>query len=98
MQRTDGLDVERGGFLQQRLHLCAVLSADVEVVAACLASPVLVGGERAELAECVGREQHLVLCVVCHDDFWPVHHRRAEELECVRSERQFVAFLHHLCA
>ena len=40
MQRADGLYVESGSLLQYVLHLHAILAADVEVVAACFASPV----------------------------------------------------------
>ena len=94
VQRADTLHVQRSELLQERLHLCAILTADVEVVAACLASPILLVAQGAELSEAVSREDNLILLVVCNHHLGPMHHRRHKELQGVRSERERIALLH----
>ena len=103
MQRADHADVERGGLLQQRLHLRAVLADDVREVAAGVGQPVvlevvLVGEEvavqRAEGAEGVGGEERAGGDVEAHHDLGPVDHRRHDEREGVLAEAHRVALFH----
>ena len=88
MERADCLYVEICCLLKNCLHLRTVLSDDAEIVASCLACPVVIlfAGltdlvESSESSESISREQHLVLRVICHDDFRPVHHRSCYEAE-----------------
>ncbi len=93
VQRTDGLDIERRSLLQERLDLHTVLADDTEVVASCLARPVLVSVERTELAERVRGEEHLVGLFVGEHDLRPVHHGSKHECEFVLSEGERVPVL-----
>ena len=96
MQRQDLPDLEPGRLLEQRLRLGAVLADDADVVAASLAVPALrvLDVVRAELAEAVRREEHLVRRVIGDDHLWPMHHRGRDEGEDVPPGRQRVALLH----
>ena len=102
VQRADRLNVDGRGLGQHRLHLAAVLAHDVAVIAAGVGEPLrlkvhLVGEEvavqRAERAEGVGGEEHLVRGVVGHHDLGPVHHRRHHEDELVAAGGQLHALL-----
>ena len=104
MQRADGFDVEGRRLLEDCLHLNAVLADDVGVIAACVVHPYIVerdfvvenvAGQRTERAECVRREQDLVLFVISHHDFRPVHHRRENEVQRMLAGRELVALLDH---
>ena len=80
---------------EHMLHLYAVLSADVEVVAACLAGPVIgVGIVDTELSETVGGEEHFVLRVVANHHLRPVYHRCHEEGKGMLSQFEGVLLLH----
>ena len=94
MKRTDAGDVQRSSFLQKCLYLSTILATDVEVVTTRFACPVLFVSQSPELAESVGREEHLVLLVVCHHHFRPMHHRSHEELQGMFAQAQRIAFLH----
>ena len=103
VQRADHADVERGRFLEQRLHLRAVLAHDVREVAAGVGQPVvleviLIGEEiavqRAEGAEGVGGEERAGGDVEAHHDLGPVNHRRHDEREGVLAEAHRVALVH----
>ena len=91
MERAYRGDIESGSLLEQRLNRPAVFSDDAEIVSSRFARPVLVRVERAELAERVRREEHLVLCVVSHHDLRPVNHRRKDEIQLMLAERERVA-------
>ena len=95
MQRADNPDIQCCGLLQHRLHLRAVFADDSEVIPSCFTGPAFLvhGVQRAELAEGVRAEQHLVLLVVGHHDLRPVHHRRGNELQRMAAELQCVPFL-----
>ena len=95
VQRTNDFDIERRRFFQNRLHLRAVFSDNAEIISSCLARPVFVGVECAELSESVCREQNFVKVVVSHDDFGPMNHGSGDKRQVVFSERQNVAFFHH---
>ena len=63
MERSDNLHIQAAGFFQEFLHLHAVFTADIEVVAAGFAGPVIVliapeaaFAKRSELAEGIGTE------------------------------------------
>ena len=103
VQRADHADVERGGLLQQRLHLRAVLAHDVREVAAGVGQPVVlevilvgkeVAAQRAEGAEGVGGEERAGGHVEAHHDLRPVDHRRHDEREGVLAEAERVALVH----
>ena len=94
MQGADDRNIQRGGFFQKLLYHVAVFADDVEVVAARLAVPVLVGGKRAEFAERVGGKEDLVLRLVGNHHFWPVHHGRENEGERAFAQRKRFAVLH----
>ena len=104
MQGADHPDVQPLHLFQQGQHLRAVLAHDVGVVAACVVHPHIVerdfvvenvAGQRTERAECVRREQDLVLFVISHHDFRPVHHRREDEVQRMLAGRELVALLDH---
>ncbi len=94
VERADGLNVQLGGFFQQRLNLHTIFAHDADVVAACFAGPVLVCIQRTELAETVGGEQHLVAGIISHNDFRPVYHGRTYEGQGVTPQCQRIALFH----
>ena len=98
VQGADGGDVQGSGLLQQRLYLRAVLAHDADVVAPCLASPVFLCVQCAELAEAVGGEQHLILHIVSHNDLRPVDHRRGDKGQGVFTQRKGIPLTHHNAA
>ena len=98
VQRADGRDVECCRLFQHALHLRAVFADDTDVVASRLVRPGLVHVKRAEFAEAVGREKHLVGGVIGHDDLGPVHHGRGDKGKCVLAERECVALADHNAA
>ena len=81
MKRTDFFDVKCARFLQELLNLNAVLSDNAEIVASCLASPVLINVERAELSETVGGEKHLVVRIISNHNLRPMNHGGSYEIE-----------------
>ena len=85
------MNVELRGLPEQVLNLSAVLADDADVIASCLASPVLINVERAELAEAVCREENLVLAVVGHDDLGPVNHGSSDEGQGMFAELEGIA-------
>ena len=97
VQRADALNLQRSELLQQCLHRASILSADIEIVTACLASPILLVAQRSELTKAVGREYNLILLIVCHHHLGPMHHRRHKELQGVLSERERITLLHCDC-
>ena len=88
MQGADRLNVERCGFFEQVLHLCAVFADDAEIVAASLASPVFLDVKSAEFAESVGGEKRFGSRVIGDHDFGPVHHGGKDKSQLVRAERE----------
>ena len=100
MKGADRLNFHRRGLFQQRLHLGAELAHDAEVVAPRLAGPALgiLHIQRAELAQSVGGEQHLVRAVIGDDHLRPVYHGGRQEGEGVAAQRQRVALAHHQAA
>ena len=86
MEGADSLNVKSGSLLENSLNLSAILAYDTEVIASCLASPVLISVESAELSESVSGEEHLVLAVVGEHDLGPVYHRSGNESELVAAE------------
>ena len=98
MQRTDRLNVQGLCLREQLLRLRAILSDDAEIVSSRLARPILVGVERAELAEAVGGKEDLVVGIIGHDDLGPVHHRGCDKGQGVLAEREGVAVLYHNAA
>ena len=75
MKRTNDLHVKPCNLFEEILHLRTVLSDYADIVSSCFARPIFVVDiERAEFAECVGGEKHLVRLVVSHDNFGPMHH------------------------
>src|SRR5699024_10532039 len=78
---------------EQCLHLAAVLSDDVEVIAPRLAVPVLLHIKSAELAKSIGAEQNLVTAVISDHDLGPMDHGRHIESQLVLAETEAVAFL-----
>ena len=93
VERADGLDVAAVELGERGLHVLAELAHDAEVVTARLAVPGLVDVERAELAERIGREEHLGGRVVGEHDLGPMDERRGEEGELMRAEREGLAVL-----
>ncbi len=94
MQRTDRLDVQRGGFLQHSLHLGAIFSHDIEIVAGRFRFPLILDVQGTELAEPVCREQHFVFGNIGHHDLRPVYHGSEHKLQVFAAQVQFIAFLH----
>ena len=100
VERADHGNVEGGKFLEQVLHLDAVFADDIEIVAACLAGPVVVfrheeAGVRhgAETAEGVGREENLLRSLIRNHHFRPVDHGGHEETQAMAAEFEGIAFL-----
>ena len=90
-----------GNLLEQGLDRDSVFPADIEVVAAPFAGPVIIVfppvarfGQGPELAEGVGAEQDTVLRAVTDHHFRPVDHGSGEKAERTGSEREAVAFFH----
>ena len=103
VQRADHADVERGGLLEKRLYLRAVLADDVREVAPRVGQPVVleviligkeVAVERAEGAEGVRGEERAGGDVEAHHDLGPVDHRRHDEREGVLAKAHRVALFH----
>ena len=97
VKRAYGLDVERGGLLEQGLHLYAVFADYVEIVPAGLAGPflVLTAVESAfskctELSEGVGRIEDSVRKIIAHHHLRPVHHRGGYEFQLVTAQVEHV--------
>ena len=95
MERADLLDVQGGCRLEQLLDLGTVLAYNAEVVAPCLAGPLLFNIQGTELAEAVGREKHLVGCIVGYHNLRPVNHRCKHESKLVLTKIQCAAVLNH---
>ena len=95
MEGADGGDVQSGGLFQQGLNLGTVLAHDADVVPPCLAGPVLLHIQCAELAEAVGGEQHLVVGIIGHNDLRPVDHGSGNKGQGVLAQGQGGAFAHH---
>ena len=104
VQRADEFDLvkQTGGFLQQRLHLRAVLAHDVCEVAAGVVDPVAVkvnlvreesAVKRAERTERVSGEENAVRRVERNEHLRPVHHRSRQEGQGVSAEGQGRALL-----
>ena len=100
MERADHGNLHAGYLLEQILHLDAVFAADVEIVAAGFAGPVVVvrtpEGDflhGAETAEGIGGEEQPVLFVIGDHDLGPVDHGGHHETEGMAAERERVAFL-----
>ena len=102
MQRADGLDFDAGGLLQQRLYLRAVFAHNVGEIPARIGQPlgfkiIFIGKqpavERAEGAESIRGEEHLVRHIVGHHRFRPVNHRGHDEGEGMAAGAQRVALL-----
>ena len=91
VEGADDGNVQTCGLLQQCLGLCAVLTHDADVVAACFAGPVFLHIQRAELAEAVSGEQHLIAGIVGNNNLGPVDHRCGNEGQGVLAEAQGIA-------
>ena len=98
MEGTNALDVERSSLLEEGLNLHAVFAADVEIVAAGFAGPVVIvrhpEGDLlhcAEAAERIGREEQFLGGFVGNHHLRPVHHRSHREAQGVAAERERVA-------
>ena len=103
VQRADHADVERGGFLEQRLHLLTVLADDVRVVTAGIGQPVVlevvligveIAVERAERAERIGGKERAGRGVKADHDLRPVNHRRHDIGKRVLAEGVCIALGH----
>ena len=95
MQGADFFNFQRRGLFKQVLHLRAILAHDADIVAPGLVRPILAHIQRAELAEAVGGEKHLVLAVVSDHDLGPVNHGRKHEGQGMLSQQKGLAVLHH---
>ena len=102
VQGADAVDLNRGGLLEQGLHLRAVFADDVAVIAPRLVHIIaeevdLIGEQRAvdraERAEGVSREQRARRQVIADHDLRPVDHRGAQECERVVAGLEGVALL-----
>ena len=81
MQWADCLDFDAGEFFQDVLHLHAIFSDDVDVVASCFAHPVFAEfSGKSECAERIGGEQNLFGFFVAEQNFGPVDHRGCDKL------------------
>ena len=95
MEGANDGDVQGGGLFQQRLHLCAILAHNADVVTPCLTCPVLFYIQRAEFAEAVGGKQYLIIRIVGHDDLRPVDHGSGNKGQGVFAQTQGVTLTHH---
>ncbi|CCX50038.1 unknown [Clostridium sp. CAG:226] len=86
MQRAYYGNVQRRSLFEQRLHLRAVFANYADVISPCLAVPFFLNVQRAEFAETVRREQHLVLGVISYHNLRPMHHGRENERKLMRAE------------
>ena len=103
VQRADHADVERGGLLEQGLHLRAVLADDVRIVAAGIRQPVVlkvvligieIAAQRAERAEGVGGKECAGRGIKADHDLRPVDHRRHDIGKRVLAEAVCIALGH----
>ena len=88
MQRADDLDIQGCRLFKKALHLRAVFTDYTDIVASCLASPVLLYVKCAEFTKSVSRKEHLVLYVVRNHDLGPVYHGRENERKHVSAKRE----------
>ena len=88
MQGTDDFYIKRRYFFEKRLHLRAVFAHNAEIISSGFVRPRLVRVGRAELAEGVSREKHLVRIVICDGNLRPVNHGRKDKIQSVTSERE----------
>ena len=91
VQRADDLNIEPCRLFQDSLNLLAVFADDADIVAAGFTRPILFDVQRAELAEAVGGEQHLIGAVVGHQDLGPVDHGSAHEVQHMLAELEGIA-------
>ena len=95
VEGADDLNIQSRRLLEQSLHLRAVLAHDADIVPPGLVVPGLVRVQRAELAEAVGGEQHLVRAVIGHNDLRPMHHGCGNKGQGVLSKGQGASLSHH---
>ena len=103
VQRADHADVERGGLLEQGLHLRAVLADNVRIVAAGIRQPVVlkvvligieIAAQRAERAEGIGGKERAGRGIKADHDLRPVDHRRHDIGKRVLAEAVCIALGH----
>ena len=100
MKRGYSLYGQGQHFLEKSLDRRAVFAANIEIVAACFAGPVVVLlacvpalRKGTELTESIRAEKDTLLGAETDYDLWPVDHGRAEELQASAAKRQDVSFL-----
>ena len=94
MQRTNGLNIECSQLLHNHLYLRTILSADIEIVATSLASPIVSFiYQSSKFAESIGREDHFIRAIVAHDYLWPMYHCSSDKLEFMTTQRECIAIL-----
>ena len=97
MKGTDRLNIQGRRLLEDRLHLCAELAHDPDVVAAGFTGPVLLHVQRAELSKGVRGKKHLLRALIAHQHLRPMNHGRPDKSQGMLSQLQRAAFLdHHL--
>ena len=95
MQRTYCLHIQSCQLFNHHLHLRAVFSADIKVVSARLACPVVsLVHQRTKLTKAIGTEQHLVGGIVTHYHLRPVYHSSTDKLQCMLAQWQCVTLFH----
>ena len=91
MKRTDFPNIKLCGFFKKILNLNTVLTADIEVISSCLASPiVLLSVKCAKCAEAVRREKNLFCTFIWNHNLRPMNHGSHYECKLVRTEFKFV--------
>ena len=104
---ADHLDVQTGRLLKEPLHLHSVFPHDIGIISSGVRQVlsleihlVIENGavQRAKGSERIGGEEDLLLLIIGHQDFRPVHHRRRHEMEGMASGRKGIPLLHLLGA
>ncbi len=94
VEGTDGLDIQRGGLLQQSLYLGTVLTHNIQIVPPGLVQPLPLLLQRAELAEAVGGKQNLLAVLIADHHLRPVDHGRHNKMEGMAAQREGIPLLH----
>ena len=101
VKRTYGLDGQLSRFAQQGAYRTAVLTYYIEIVTACLATPVIIVAaiesafaQSTELTECIGTVKGTVSLIKRDHDLGPVNHGSADKAQLMLAQLQFRSLLY----
>ena len=88
MKRADGLNIQRRGLFQQRLHRHAEFAYDADVIPPGFVRPGFIHIQRAEFAKPIRGKEHLVRRIIGDHHLGPMHHGRHHKLQRMRAQAQ----------